>query len=230
MPLYLLQDKLSCSWNMWMEWETREGATLRCWHAGVIQNTLRAKYWSVWRSDQMVEKFSSAWGHPRILEFHHVITEEWGSVNKQHFWDGDEKAEIFFHGPYFPHKSQGEQSDVAVVQQTQELLETDTVSADWNIYMFSHNSPCLGRKAEPCMLVLALRRKWEFEGHMLNKALPLTQHLHQFSKDFVNLQLIELKTCSRRLFHIVNLLTLYHKWCITIILEWSFYIYSQIFQ
>lgn len=46
----------------------------------------------------------------------------------------------------------------------------------------------------------------------------------------VNLQLTELKTCSRRPSHILNLLTLYHKWCITIILEWSFYAYSQIFQ
>lgn len=58
----------------------------------------------------------------------------------------------------------------------------------------------------------------------------LTQHFNQFSEDVINLQLIELKTRTRRPSHIVNLLTLYHKWCITIILEWSFYRYSQIFQ
>lgn len=34
---------------------------------------------------------------------------------------------------------------------------------------------------------------------------------NQFSKDVINLQLIELKICSRRQSHIVNLLTLYHN-------------------
>lgn len=39
-----------------------------------------------------------------------------------------------------------------------------------------------------------------------------------------------LKTCGRQPSHNVNLLTICHKWCVTIILEWSFYTYSHIFQ
>lgn len=145
----MLQDKLSYSWNVWMESETREGYTLGCWHPRVIQNTLRAKCWSIWRSDQTVAKFS----------FHHDINEECSSINKQHSWGVTEKPEIFFYGPYFPDKIQGRQSDDTVIQQTQELLETDIISADWNIYIFSQNSLCLARKTEPCMLILALGKK-----------------------------------------------------------------------
>lgn len=57
-----------------------------------------------------------------------------------------------------------------------------------------------------------------------------------FSKDVTNLNVevpifsAGLKTCDRQPSHNVNLLTICHKWCVTIILEWSFYTYFHIFQ
>lgn len=57
-----------------------------------------------------------------------------------------------------------------------------------------------------------------------------------FSKDVTNLNVevpifsAGLKTCDRQPSHNVNLLTICHKWCVTIILEWSFYTCSHIFQ
>lgn len=91
----------------------------------------------------------------RFLEFHRVITEEFGSTDKQHSWAAIEKpAEIFFYGLYFPDQSRHEHSEDAVVRQTQELLETDAAPAGWKIYIFTQNSPCLSRAGEPCMLKL----------------------------------------------------------------------------
>lgn len=100
----------------------------------------------------------------------------------------------FFYGPYFSDKSQEEHRENHACG----LWEGLALAND---YPFSS---CLeirdGRRP-------AGRRWWR-----RNMASSSERNWpNQFSKDVINLQLMELKTCSRRQSHIVNLLTLYHS-------------------
>lgn len=91
----------------------------------------------------------------KFLAFHHDVTEECGAEDKQHSWAVIEKREeIIIYGPFYPNYSSGEHSEDVVIKQTQELLESDAVTADWKVYVFTVNSPCLARSSEPCMLNL----------------------------------------------------------------------------
>lgn len=91
----------------------------------------------------------------KFLTFHRDVTEECGAEDKQHSWAVIEKREeLVIYGPFYPNYSSGEHSEDVVVKQTQALLESDAVSPDWKIYIFTVNSPCLARNSEPCMLNL----------------------------------------------------------------------------
>lgn len=91
----------------------------------------------------------------KFLAFHRDVTEECGAEDKQHSWAVIEKREeLVIYGPFYPNYSSGEHSEDMVIKQTQELLDSDDVSADWKIYVFTVNSPCLARNSEPCMLNL----------------------------------------------------------------------------
>lgn len=206
---FLLKNKLPCIWNVWTESESREGDAFRCWNPGVVQNTLRAKYWRIWRSHWTVEQFSSAWGHPRFSEFHRDITEECSSVDKQHSWGVIKKPEIFFHRPYFPDKSREEQR--------------------WRCYSTNPGTPGDRHHLSRLNIYIFSQNRWWWRRNIAHWS-EKNECNTSTNSDVRKLQLIELKTCSRQGSHIVNLLTLYHKWCVTIILEWSFYTYSQIFQ
>lgn len=89
----------------------------------------------------------------KFLEFHHDITEECGAEDKQHSWAVIEKQEeVVMYGPYYPNYNSGEHSEDVVIRQTQELLESESITEDWKVYVFTMNSPCLARNTHPCML------------------------------------------------------------------------------
>ncbi|CAK6962303.1 uncharacterized protein LOC119908796 [Scomber scombrus] len=98
----------------------------------------------------------------KFLEFHHDISEECGAEDKQHSWAVIEKQEeIVMYGPYYPNYNNGEHSEDTIIKQTQELLDSETVSEDWKVYVFTMNSPCLARNTEPCMLnLLQKSQEW----------------------------------------------------------------------
>lgn len=102
----------------------------------------------------------------RFLEFHHDITEECGAEDKQHSWAVIEKMEeIVIYGPYYPNYNKGEHSEDIIIKQTQDLLESDTVSEDWRVYVFTMNSPCLARNTDPCMLNLVQKAHEWWSAH-----------------------------------------------------------------
>ncbi|XP_034018302.1 uncharacterized protein LOC117503207 [Thalassophryne amazonica] len=91
----------------------------------------------------------------KFLEFHGDITEECGAEYKQHSWAVIEKQdEIVMYGPYYPNYSNGEHSEDIIITQTQKLLESEAISEEWKVYVFTMNSPCLTRNKDPCMLNL----------------------------------------------------------------------------
>ncbi|KAF0023530.1 hypothetical protein F2P81_024160 [Scophthalmus maximus] len=91
----------------------------------------------------------------KFLEFHRDITEECGAEEKQHSWAVIEKEEeIVMYGPYYPNYSKGIHSEDIIIQQTEELLESEEFSQQWKVYVFTMNSPCLARNTEPCMINL----------------------------------------------------------------------------
>ncbi|XP_026196381.1 uncharacterized protein LOC113148872 isoform X2 [Anabas testudineus] len=98
----------------------------------------------------------------KFLELRGDITEECGAEDKQHSWAIIEKQEeIIMYGPYYPNYSNGEHSEDTVIKQTQELLESEVVSEDWKVYVFTMNSPCLTRNTDPCMLNLVRKaQEW----------------------------------------------------------------------
>ncbi|XP_037606016.1 uncharacterized protein LOC119476668 [Sebastes umbrosus] len=103
----------------------------------------------------------------KLLEFHRDITEECGAEDKQHSWAVIEKQEeVVMYGPYYPNYNNGEHSEDIVIKQTQELLESETVSEDWKVYVFTMNSPCLARNTYPCMLNLVQKAQewWSMYG------------------------------------------------------------------
>lgn len=103
----------------------------------------------------------------RFLEFHHDITDECGTEEKQHSWAVIEKQEeIIIYGPFYPNYNNGQHSEDIIIKQTQELLESDTVSEDWKVYVFTRNSPCLARNSYPCMLKLVQKAQewWRLHG------------------------------------------------------------------
>lgn len=103
----------------------------------------------------------------RFLEFHHDITDECGTEEKQHSWAVIEKQEeIIIYGPFYPNYNSGQHSEDIIIKQTQELLESDTVSEDWKVYVFTKNSPCLARNSHPCMLKLVQKAQewWSLHG------------------------------------------------------------------
>lgn len=103
----------------------------------------------------------------KFLEFHRDITEECGAEDKQHSWAVIEKQEeIVIYGPYCPNYNNGEHSEDIIIKQTQELLESDAVSGDWKVYVFTMNSPCLARNTGPCMLNLVRKAQewWHLYG------------------------------------------------------------------
>lgn len=103
----------------------------------------------------------------RFLEFHHDITDECGTEEKQHSWAVIEKQEeIIIYGPFYPNYNNGQHSEDIIIKQTQEILESDTVSEDWRVYVFTRNSPCLARNSHPCMLKLVQKAQewWSLHG------------------------------------------------------------------
>lgn len=98
----------------------------------------------------------------KFLEFHRDITEECGAEDKQHSWAVIEKQEeVVMYGPYYPNYNKGEHSEDVIIKQTQELLESEAVSEDWKVYVFTINSPCLARNTDPCMLNLVRKaQEW----------------------------------------------------------------------
>lgn len=103
----------------------------------------------------------------KFLEFHRDITEECGAEDKQHSWAVIEKQEeIVMYGPYYPNYIKGEHSEDIIIKQTQELLESDVVTEDWKVYVFTMNSPCLARNTAPCMLNLVQKAQewWSVHG------------------------------------------------------------------
>lgn len=103
----------------------------------------------------------------RFLDFHHDITDEFGTEEKQHSWAVIEKREeIIIYGPFYPNYNNGQHSEDIIIKQTQELLESDTVSEDWKVYVFTRNSPCLARNSHPCMLKLVQKAQewWSLHG------------------------------------------------------------------
>lgn len=103
----------------------------------------------------------------KFLEFHRDITEECGAEDKQHSWAVIEKQEeIVMYGHYYPNYNKGEHSEDIIIKQTQELLESEPVSENWKVYVFTMNSPCLARNTDPCMLSLVLKAQewWSVYG------------------------------------------------------------------
>lgn len=98
----------------------------------------------------------------KFLEFHRDITEECGAEDKQHSWAVIEKQEeVVMYGPYYPNYNNGEHSEDIIIKQTEELLESEAVSEDWKVYVFTMNSPCLARSTDPCMLNLVQKaQEW----------------------------------------------------------------------
>lgn len=70
------------------------------------------------------------------------------------------------YGPYYPNYNNGEHSEDTIIKQTQELLDSEAVSEDWKVYVFTMNSPCLARNTEPCMLNLVQKAQewWSVYG------------------------------------------------------------------
>lgn len=97
----------------------------------------------------------------KFLEFHRDITEECGTEDKQHSWAViEKKEEVVMYGPYFPKYNKGKHSEDIIIRQTEELLESNSVTEAWQVYVFTMNSPCLSRNAEPpCMLRLVQKAK-----------------------------------------------------------------------
>lgn len=129
-------------------------ADTQYWVKKVLEHlTLRQATDDIFLSDAVNNKF---------LEFHHDFTEECGAEDKQHSWAVIEKQEeILMYGPYYPNYSNGEHSEDIIIKQTQELLDTESVSGDWNVYVFTINSPCLVRNTDPCMLNLIYKaQEW----------------------------------------------------------------------
>ncbi|KAK9531574.1 hypothetical protein VZT92_010993 [Zoarces viviparus] len=94
----------------------------------------------------------------KFMEFHRDITEECGAEDKQHSWAVIEKQEeIVMYGPYYPNYNSGEHSEDIIIKQTQELLESESVSEEWKVYVFTMNSPCLARNTNACMLNLVYK-------------------------------------------------------------------------
>lgn len=107
----------------------------------------------------------------KFLEFHHDIIEECGAKDKQHSWAVIEKRdEILMYGPYYPNYISGQHSEDTVIKQTQELLESESASEDWTVYVFTMNSPCLARNTDPCMLTLFQKAQewWRLYGVKTN--------------------------------------------------------------
>ncbi|XP_049446276.1 uncharacterized protein LOC125897196 [Epinephelus fuscoguttatus] len=103
----------------------------------------------------------------KFLEFHSDITKECGAEDKQHSWAVIEKQEeVVMYGPYYPNYNNGEHSEDIIIKQTQELLESEDVSEDWKVYVFTMNSPCLARNSDPCMLNLvhSAQEWWSMYG------------------------------------------------------------------
>ncbi|XP_030260261.1 uncharacterized protein LOC115573572 isoform X2 [Sparus aurata] len=103
----------------------------------------------------------------KFVEFHRDFTEECGAEDKQHSWAVIEKREeVVMYGPYYPNYNSGEHSEDIIIRQTQELLESDAVSEDWKVYVFTMNSPCLARNTDPCMLNLVRKAQewWSVYG------------------------------------------------------------------
>uniref|UniRef100_UPI003AAB85B9 uncharacterized protein n=1 Tax=Centroberyx gerrardi TaxID=166262 RepID=UPI003AAB85B9 len=103
----------------------------------------------------------------KFLEFHRDITEECGAEDKQHSWAVIEKREeVVMYGPYYPNYNNGEHSEDIIIKQTQELLEAESVSEGWAVFVFTLNSPCLARNTEPCMLNLVQKAQewWSLYG------------------------------------------------------------------
>ncbi|KAM8846650.1 uncharacterized protein ACB058_012923 [Synchiropus picturatus] len=98
----------------------------------------------------------------KYLEFHRDISEECSPEEKQHSWAVLEKPEeVVMHGPYYPDYAEDVHSEEIVVQKTQELLQSELVSDDWKVYIFTVNSPCLTRNTEPCMLnMVEMSQAW----------------------------------------------------------------------
>lgn len=97
----------------------------------------------------------------KFLEFHRDITEECGAEDKQHSWAViEKKEEVVMYGPYYPNYNKGEHSEDIIIKRTEELLVSDRAAEDWEVYVFTMNSPCLSRTAEhPCMLKLVQKAK-----------------------------------------------------------------------
>ncbi|XP_028295786.1 uncharacterized protein LOC114457863 isoform X2 [Gouania willdenowi] len=123
----------------------------------------------------------------KFLGFHLDITSEFGPEDKQHSWAVLEKQdEVIMYGLYYPNYNSKKHSEDVVIRQTQDLIESESSACeDWNVYVFSMNSPCLARKDEPCMLRLihkaeewwnvhrvkthiAFVRSWGFKGKKEN--------------------------------------------------------------
>lgn len=103
----------------------------------------------------------------KFLEFHRDITEECGAEDKQHSWAVIEKQEeVVMYGPYYPNYNNGEHSEDIIIKQTQALLESEAVSEDWKVFVFTMNSPCLARNTDPCMLNLVQKAQewWSVYG------------------------------------------------------------------
>ncbi|XP_060908077.1 uncharacterized protein LOC132984998 [Labrus mixtus] len=91
----------------------------------------------------------------KFLAFLQDITEECGSEDKQHSWAVIEKQEeVVMYGPYYPNYNNGLHSEDIIIKQTEELLQSQDVSEDWTVFVFTMNSPCLARNTDPCMLNL----------------------------------------------------------------------------
>lgn len=97
----------------------------------------------------------------KFLEFHRDIAEECGAEDKQHSWAViEKKEEVVMYGPYYPNYNKGEHSEDIIIRQTEELLESNRAAKDWEVFVFTMNSPCLSRNAEhPCMLKLVQKAK-----------------------------------------------------------------------
>ncbi|KAM6992069.1 uncharacterized protein LKV04_008147 [Tautogolabrus adspersus] len=91
----------------------------------------------------------------KFLAFLQDITEECGPEDKQHSWAVIEKQEeVVMYGPYYPNYNNGLHSEDIIIKQTEELLQSQEVSEDWKVFVFTMNSPCLARNTDPCMLNL----------------------------------------------------------------------------
>lgn len=118
----------------------------------------------------------------KFISFHRDITDECSIEDKQHSWAVLEKQEeVIMYGPYYPNYNNREHSEDVVIRQTQELLESEDVSENSKVFIFTLNSPCLVRNTNPCMLNLVqkahewwnmygvkthigFKRSWGFKG------------------------------------------------------------------